>query len=259
MLSYGISGAKRLTEGTRKTDGSNTGAGLSHKSNSESKRKQDEQPVDIEEDDEEAGSEEGCKDDGKTDLHNSQTPRVDRTSRKNLVRLSPRQTTKAKLIRQKNSLAVPKSEEKHKNFSSTMPDGVQGANSALVQKPTNQSEAKYKHNSFIIQKYLERPLLIDQRKFDIRIWVFLDSKGNAYICKPGYLRTSSYKFELDPDDPDNRFVHLTNIAVQKYTKNFGAHEDGNILNFEQYEEYINKTYPNKNFCMETDLIFKIRQ
>lgn len=67
------------------------------------------------------------------------------------------------------------------------------------------------------------------------MWVFLDSKGNAYICKPGYLRTSSYKFELDPDDPDNRFVHLTNIAVQKYSADFGAHEDGNILNFEQFE------------------------
>lgn len=42
---------------------------------------------------------------------------------------------------------------------------------------------------------------------------FLDSKGNAYFCKEGYLRLSSYKFELDPDDPDNKFVHLTNIAV----------------------------------------------
>ena len=71
MLSYRISGAKRLAEGTRKTDGSNTSAALSRKSNSESKRKQEEQPVDIGEDDEEAGSEQGCKDDGKTDLHDS--------------------------------------------------------------------------------------------------------------------------------------------------------------------------------------------
>ena len=43
--------------------------------------------------------------------------------------------------------------------------------------------------------------------------MFLDSKGNAFFCKEGYLRTSSNKFELDPEDPDNRFVHLTNIAV----------------------------------------------
>lgn len=101
--------------------------------------------------------------------------------------------------------------------------------------------------------------MIDNRKFDIRVWVFLDSKGSAYICKPGYLRTSSYKFELDPDDPDNRFVHLTNIAVQKYSEDFGAHEDGNILNFEQFEEYVHKTWPGRSFSLENDLVFKIRQ
>jgi len=78
-------------------------------------------------------------------------------------------------------------------------------------------EPKYRHNSFIIQKYIERPLLINSRKFDIRIWVFLDSEGNAYYCKKGYLRTSSKKFVLDPGDPDNRLVHLTNVAIQKFS------------------------------------------
>ena len=90
VLSCRISGAKHPAEGSRKADDSNTGADLSHKSNSESRRKQEEQPADVEEDDEEVDSEKGCKDDGKQDTHNSQTPRADRTSRKNLVRLSPR-------------------------------------------------------------------------------------------------------------------------------------------------------------------------
>jgi len=80
-----------------------------------------------------------------------------------------------------------------------------------------------------LQKYIERPLLISQRKFDIRIWVFLNPDGEAFFCKEGYLRTSSNKFVLDPDDPDNKFVHLTNIAVQKFSEGFGQHEDGNIL------------------------------
>ncbi len=33
---------------------------------------------------------------------------------------------------------------------------------------------KIKHNTFIIQKYIERPLLLYNRKFDIRVWVLLD-------------------------------------------------------------------------------------
>ena len=127
--------------------------------------------------------------------------------KKNRGMLSPKQNQNAF---DRLEIDQSKAKDKHKHLNSTMPEYLQ---SMQNQKPFNQSEPKYKHNSFIIQKYIERPLLIDHRKFDIRVWVFLDSKGTAYICKPGYLRTSSYKFELDPDDPDNRFVHLTNIAV----------------------------------------------
>ena len=30
---------------------------------------------------------------------------------------------------------------------------------------------------FIIQKYIERPLLVHKRKFDIRVWVLLNQQG----------------------------------------------------------------------------------
>lgn len=80
-------------------------------------------------------------------------------------------------------------------------------------RPPKEGEPKYKHNSFIIQKYIERPLLVKQRKFDIRIWVMVLPNGDVYFCQKGYLRTSSHKFNIDPDDPDNKLVHLTNIAV----------------------------------------------
>lgn len=60
-----------------------------------------------------------------------------------------------------------------------------------------------KHNSFIIQKYIERPLLINKRKFDIRVWAFLNYDGNFYIFKEGYLRTSSSDFSIDDNNPDD--------------------------------------------------------
>lgn len=53
------------------------------------------------------------------------------------------------------------------------------------------------------------------RKFDIRIWVFINFTGKCYMFKEGYIRTSSCEFKLDPDHPDDQFVHLTNNAVQK--------------------------------------------
>ena len=50
--------------------------------------------------------------------------------------------------------------------------------------------------NFIIQKYVENPLIIDNRKFDIRVWVLVDHQKNYYLFKEGYLRFTSYKYQL---------------------------------------------------------------
>lgn len=72
---------------------------------------------------------------------------------------------------------------------------------------------KIKHNTFIIQKYIERPLLICGRKFDIRVWVLLDQDHDLFCFKEGYLRTSSSEFKVDLQNIDDQYVHLTNNAV----------------------------------------------
>jgi hypothetical protein len=82
---------------------------------------------------------------------------------------------------------------------------------------------------FIVQKYIESPLLLDGRKFDIRLWVLITHEHKCYLFKEGYIRTSSYEFTLDKIE--HPFVHLTNIAVQQVDKNYGAKEDGNTLSF----------------------------
>ena len=73
-----------------------------------------------------------------------------------------------------------------------------------------------KSNSFVIQKYLERPLLIRKRKFDIRIWVLVDHENRCFVFKEGYLRTSCDQFDIGPESIDKTFIHLTNNAVQKF-------------------------------------------
>lgn len=69
-----------------------------------------------------------------------------------------------------------------------------------------------KSEVFVIQKYIERPLLIDERKFDIRLWVLISFDNRCYLFQEGYVRTSSYKFTLDTINQP--MVHLTNNAIQ---------------------------------------------
>lgn len=98
---------------------------------------------------------------------------------------------------------------------------------------------------FVLQKYLERPLLIDGRKFDIRLWVMINmcnlQDQRCYMFSEGYIRTSSQKFTLSDDSIAKPFVHLTNNAVQQYEANYGKLEEGNTLSFAQASEMVSRT------------------
>jgi len=92
---------------------------------------------------------------------------------------------------------------------------------------------------FVIQKYVEKPLLIDNRKFDIRVWVLVDHEMNLYCFKEKYIRLSSEPFSLDENKVTDKFIHLTNNAVQKYGKNYSQHENGNIIAFHDLKVILN--------------------
>jgi hypothetical protein len=80
--------------------------------------------------------------------------------------------------------------------------------------------------------------LIYQRKFDIRVWVFVNYDSSLYFFPEGYLRTSSSEFNIDPNNPDDQYVHLTNNAIQKYCQNYGSFEDGNQMSFQMFQDYM---------------------
>eukprot|EP01022_Parablepharisma_sp_SALTPOND_P020804 TRINITY_DN3872_c0_g1_i1.p1 TRINITY_DN3872_c0_g1~~TRINITY_DN3872_c0_g1_i1.p1 ORF type:complete len:448 (-),score=27.98 TRINITY_DN3872_c0_g1_i1:2502-3845(-) len=121
-------------------------------------------------------------------------------------------------------------------------------------------DQKYKQKtlSFVLQKYIESPLLVNERKFDIRMWVLVTHEMDCYLFKEGYLRTSSSKFVMDPDDADNKFVHLTNNAVQRYAKNYGEFEDGNQMSFVAFQEYLDKNYAEKGIRVGKDILPQIK-
>lgn len=87
----------------------------------------------------------------------------------------------------------------------------------------NYLQEKKPDGKFVVQKYIHNPLLVGglhwnqspMRKFDIRIFglaqIIDGSHFRGYYYKEGYIRTSSYPYDLS--DINNRYIHLTNDAV----------------------------------------------
>jgi Tubulin-tyrosine ligase family len=91
---------------------------------------------------------------------------------------------------------------------------------------------------FVVQKYMEVPLLINKRKFDIRVWALVTHEGKAFVFREGYIRTSSEEYNLNATDITKDSIHLTNNAVQKNMENYGRYEEGNILAFSHLQAYL---------------------
>lgn len=96
---------------------------------------------------------------------------------------------------------------------------------------------------WVIQKYIERPLLYCGRKFDIRMWAVITWKRELYYYRHGYVRTSSDTYSLDNNLSS---VHLTNNCLQKYKDKYGCFEEGNTLSLEVLEKYMAEQYPGFN-------------
>jgi tubulin monoglycylase TTLL3/8 len=69
--------------------------------------------------------------------------------------------------------------------------------------------------TWVVQKYIENPLLIMNRKFDIRVWVLVANWNplQIYLYHDCYIRFSATDY--NPKNVTNMFIHLTNNSISK--------------------------------------------
>ena len=115
--------------------------------------------------------------------------------------------------------------------------------------------SKSTNTYWIIQKYIERPLLYQQRKFDIRMWAIITSKQDMFIYKPGYIRTSSNEYNTESR---LNYVHLTNNCLQQFGNKYGQFEDGNTVSFNRFINYLKEQFPNLNIDFERDMLNRMK-
>eukprot|EP01006_Ploeotia_vitrea_P042742 TRINITY_DN66658_c1_g4_i1.p1 TRINITY_DN66658_c1_g4~~TRINITY_DN66658_c1_g4_i1.p1 ORF type:complete len:731 (+),score=30.81 TRINITY_DN66658_c1_g4_i1:52-2244(+) len=93
--------------------------------------------------------------------------------------------------------------------------------------------AKYKNA--LVQKYIEKPFLINNRKFDLRLYVVVTSFDplSIYIFDKGLVRFATEPYTGPNSKLRNKFVHLTNVSINTKNAAYAPNTDANCSNENQ--------------------------
>ncbi|CAI2360093.1 unnamed protein product [Moneuplotes crassus] len=75
----------------------------------------------------------------------------------------------------------------------------------------------------VIQEYIDDPFLVDNLKFDIRLYVFVTSVDplRIYLFDEGLVRFATEEYQAPTEENmKNIYIHLTNYSLNKKNKNF---------------------------------------
>ncbi|XP_020841898.1 tubulin polyglutamylase TTLL5 isoform X4 [Phascolarctos cinereus] len=90
--------------------------------------------------------------------------------------------------------------------------------------------------NILVSRYINNPLLIDDFKFDIRLYVLVTSYDPLviYLYEEGLARFATVRYDQGAKNIRNQFMHLTNYSVNKKSGDYVSCDDPEV------EDYGNK-------------------
>ena len=81
----------------------------------------------------------------------------------------------------------------------------------------------------IISRYVDNPYLINNLKFDIRIYVLITwfEPLKIYVYEEGLTRFASEPYDESNTSTSNKYIHLTNYSINKKSTKFVTNDDPN--------------------------------
>ncbi|XP_078516054.1 tubulin polyglutamylase TTLL5 isoform X2 [Lissotriton helveticus] len=91
-------------------------------------------------------------------------------------------------------------------------------------------------DSILVSRYISHPLLIDDFKFDVRLYVLVTSYDPLviYLYEEGLARFATVRYDKAAKNIKNQFMHLTNYSVNKKSGDYVSCDDPEV------EDYGNK-------------------
>ncbi|XP_025907602.1 tubulin polyglutamylase TTLL5 isoform X1 [Nothoprocta perdicaria] len=90
--------------------------------------------------------------------------------------------------------------------------------------------------NILVSRYISNPLLIDDFKFDVRLYVLVTSYDPLviYLYEEGLARFATVRYDQASRNIKNQFMHLTNYSVNKKSGDYVSCDDPEV------EDYGNK-------------------
>eukprot|EP00095_Tigriopus_kingsejongensis_P001801 maker-scaffold10_size831480-snap-gene-0.19 protein:Tk01801 transcript:maker-scaffold10_size831480-snap-gene-0.19-mRNA-1 annotation:"tubulin polyglutamylase ttll4" len=87
-----------------------------------------------------------------------------------------------------------------------------------------------KTRPLVVQRYIARPHLINNTKYDLRIYVLMTSLNplRIYLYDEGLVRFASNKYNTDSNSLADVYMHLTNYSINKNSSTYVPNEDSEM-------------------------------